>query len=108
MMTIEWVLIGLNVVVVISATVAAIAMLKTQRINKQINVWAKQALVRLEAIGKLNEVSMLIDEGKLFAAIDAIGLTPDVVDDMTMEQVQGAFAVRVADLVKVAKGENNG
>ena len=107
-MTIQWIMIGMNIVVVISAAVAALAMSNTQRINKEINVWAKHAVVRLEAVGKLNEVFMLIDQGKLFSAMDAIGLTPDLVDDMTIEQAQGAFAVRVADLVKVAKGENNG
>jgi hypothetical protein len=104
-MAIEWVFVALNVTVAISATVAAFAILKTQRINKQINTWAKEALVRWEALGKLYEVSRLIDEGKMFAAIDAIGLTAEVVDDMTMDQVQGAFAVRVADLVKVAEGK---
>jgi hypothetical protein len=107
MMAIEWVLVALNVIVVICASVAVFAISKSWRINKQINLWARRSLARLEAIGKLHEASMLVDQGKLFAAMDTIGLTSQVVDDMTMEQVQGAFAVRVADLVKVAKGETN-
>ncbi len=100
----EMVFVLLNCLVVFCGIIAIISIQKSRKEMLKINQWATRALERLEAVSKLNKAYILADEGKYFEAFDAVGLTEEMIEDLTLEEARQVFAVRVADLWKTAKG----
>jgi hypothetical protein len=101
----ESALVAINIVVVVSMTVAAVSMLKAHQANKQVNILARQLRNRLEAVSILLKVQEELKKGKTFSAMDAVGMTSNVVDDMTLEQASKVFADRIEALLNVATGQ---
>jgi biopolymer transport protein ExbB/TolQ len=89
---------------VIAWSVALFAFVKVHRANRESYEIAKKIVERMEAAITLQQVGRLLKEGKMFKAMDEVGMTSDWVDDMTLEEARQVFAVRVADLQKKAKG----
>ena len=106
---------GAEVLVAVFSTVSAmagvvafVAILKAHRANREAYEAAKKIWERMEAAATLMQVQALVKDGKMFKAMDAIGMSAEWVDDMTLEEARDVFAVRVADLIKKAKGVTNG
>ena len=63
-----------------------------------------RGIVRLRALGKLNAAWDLAERGQFFDAFDALGLSNDDVDDLTLEQAKEVFIAKAADLWTIVKG----
>lgn len=61
------------------------------------------AMTRFEALCLLQEISELINQGRIFAAMEKIGMDAmPFGDEITIDELGEVFQVRVADLAKYA------
>lgn len=61
------------------------------------------ALTRFEALDLLQEISRLVNQGQIGAAMEKIGMDAmPFSEEMTLEELADVFSVRVADLAKYA------
>jgi hypothetical protein len=108
MVSVEVLFMMVSTVSAIAGFVSFVSILEAHRANREAYEVAKKIWERMEAAATLIEVQALLKQGKMFKAMDRLGMIDDLVDDMTLEEAQQVFAVRVADLQKKAKGVIDG
>ena len=64
------------------------------------------SLTVAEAQERLWQAQVAIEQGKIIEGMQAVGMTFDWLEDMTMTEAVEVFQVRVHDLQELIKGEN--
>ena len=101
------IVIALNVIAAVCFVVVGVASWKENQANLEVNRLVNKVLDQLEAAATLLIVDDCLKKGKTFAAFDAIGMTPELIDDLTLDEARDVFTVRLADLYRVAQGKES-
>ena len=62
-------------------------------------------MTKLELLDKIINVNKAVESGELSAIAIALGITPEMSEDMTIQEILQSLTVRLSDLNKLMEAE---